>query len=139
VQKADSQGTVRIEGLPFADVEQAKAARYVIVTCEELVESNVLRANPNQNQVPFFCINAVVPIRFGAYPTACYQHYDYDPIYLNQYRHFAMDDAKYDDYLNKFIFGVSDQKQLIDLIGKDRIEAIRANPRTGYAIGLDRR
>lgn len=139
VQKTDSQGTVRIEGLPFADVEQVKAARHVIVTCEELVESNVLRVNPDQNQIPFFCIDAVVPVHFGAYPTACYHHYDYDPIYLNQYRQFAMDDTKYGDYLNKYIFGVPDQKSLIDLIGKDRIKTIRADPRTGYAIGLDRR
>jgi glutaconate CoA-transferase subunit A len=139
VQKADSQGTVRIEGLPFADVEQAKAARHVIVTCEELVESDALRINPDQNQIPFFCIDAVVPIQSGAYPTACYHYYDYDPVYLNKYRQFAMDDGKYAEYLNEYIFSVPDQKSLIDLIGVDRIEAIRANPRTGYSIGLDRR
>ncbi len=54
VQKADAQGTVRIEGLTFADVEQAKAARHLIVTCEELVDVDVLRAAPDQNQIPFF-------------------------------------------------------------------------------------
>ena len=36
VQKADSQGTGRIHGLTFADVEQAKSAKHVILTCEEL-------------------------------------------------------------------------------------------------------
>ena len=34
VQKADTMGTCRIDGLTFADVEQAKASRKVVVTCE---------------------------------------------------------------------------------------------------------
>ncbi|MGB8424553.1 MAG: CoA-transferase, partial [Desulfobacterales bacterium] len=62
VQKADAQGTVRIEGLPFADIEQAKAARALIVTCEELVDTADLRCEPDRNQIPFFCVDAVVPV-----------------------------------------------------------------------------
>jgi len=139
VQKADRQGTLRIEGLPFADVVQAKAARKVIVTCEELVSSETLRENPDQNQVPFFCVDAVVHIPLGAYPTACYQYYDYDPIYLNSYRNWALKEVSYQGYLEKFIYGTTDHQALIDLIGKDRIKAIVADPHTGYATGLDRR
>ncbi|MEJ2659841.1 MAG: CoA-transferase, partial [Desulfobacteraceae bacterium] len=45
-QCADRTGTVRIHGLTFADVEQARAARRVIVTCEELVDGDRLRDNP---------------------------------------------------------------------------------------------
>ncbi|MDP4725914.1 MAG: CoA transferase subunit A, partial [Desulfobacterales bacterium] len=73
VQKTDAQGTVRIEGLTFADVEQAKAARHLIVTCEELVDVDDLRAAPDHNQIPFFCVDAVVPVPWGAFPTACYR------------------------------------------------------------------
>ena len=139
VQKADRQGTLRIEGLPFADVVQAKAARKVIVTCEELVSSETLRENPDQNQVPFFCVDAVVHIPLGAYPTACYQYYDYDPVYLNSYRNWARKEDSYQGYLEKFIYGTTDHQALIDLIGKDRIKTIIADPHTGYATGLDRR
>jgi len=53
-QCADRTGTVRIHGLTFADVEQARAARRVIVTCEELVDGDRLRDNPGANQLPFF-------------------------------------------------------------------------------------
>ena len=35
VQQAAADGTARIAGLTFADVEQAKAARHVVLTCEE--------------------------------------------------------------------------------------------------------
>jgi glutaconate CoA-transferase, subunit A len=139
VQKADPQGTSRIEGLTFADVEQVKAARKVIITCEELVSGDSLRENPDQNQIPFFCVDAVVPIPFGAYPSACYRHYDYDPVYLNDYRTAAQDDTRYQAYLNKFILGMQNQKELLSHVGQERLENIKADPRTGYAVGLDRR
>ncbi len=138
-QKVDVQGTVRIEGLTFADVEQAKAARCLIVTCEELVEIDVLRTAPDQNQIPFFCVDAVVPVPWGAFPTACYRYYDYDPVYLNQYRQAAMDDERYRTYLDTFVYGVPDHQALIDKVGLRRLDAITADPQTGYAVDLDRR
>lgn len=89
-QKADRQGTVCIQGLTFADIEQAKSAKHVIITCEELVESDELRAKPDQNQIPFFSVDDVAPVSHGAYPTACYRYYDYDPVYLNDYHKAAL-------------------------------------------------
>ncbi|MFW2367758.1 MAG: CoA transferase subunit A, partial [Desulforhopalus sp.] len=41
VQKSDENGTASIQGLPMADVDQAKAAKRLIITCEELVTSHV--------------------------------------------------------------------------------------------------
>ena len=138
-QAADRAGTVRIEGLTFADVEQAKAARHVIVTCEHLVDGAVLRREPEANQIPFFCVDAVVEVPFGAYPTACYRHYDYDPVYLTDYRRSASDNARYEAYLQSHILGVETHAQLLSLVGEQRLETIRADERTGYAVGLDRR
>jgi glutaconate CoA-transferase subunit A len=139
VQKADRQGTARIEGLPFADVEQAKAAGHVILTCEELVDPDYLREIPEYNQIPFFCADAVVKVPFGAFPTACYRYYDYDPVYLNRYRLATSDEDRYRDYLNRFVYGVGDHQTLLQRVGAERIEKIKADPRRGYAINLDRK
>ena len=43
-QQADTQGTIRLQGLTFADIEQAKSSDAVIVTCEEIVPAADLRA-----------------------------------------------------------------------------------------------
>ena len=131
VQHADRSGTVSIDGLTFADVEQAKAARHVIVTCETLVESRALRVKPGANQLPFFCVDAVVHQPMGAYPTACYGYYDYDPVYLNAYRANAADDARFADYLRRNIFDVADHQQLLALQDDVQLQRIKADPRTG--------
>jgi glutaconate CoA-transferase subunit A len=138
VQQADRSGTVRIEGLPFADVEQAKAARRVIVTCEQLTDGRTLRERPEANQLPFFCVDAVVHLPWGAYPTACYRHYDYDPVYLNHYRIQAQDDALHEKYLDQYIYNVANHADFLDLQDAAHLTKIKADDRTGYAVGLKR-
>lgn len=140
VQQADYRGNCRIQGLTFADIEQAKASRHVIVTCEELLESDQLHENSEYNQIPFIHVDAVIHIPFGAYPTACYNYYDYDPVYLKKYASSAKDDIEFEKYLDKYVYNVTDQKNLItNLIGQERIQRIKADPYTGYAVGLERR
>ncbi len=139
VQKADKYGTCRIEGLNFADVDQVKASRHVIVTCEEIVDTNMLREKPEYNQIPFIHVSAVVHVPYGAYPSACCNYYDYDPKYLSQASKFAKDDRLYKEYLEKFVYGVKDHEELLSIVGKEQLERIAADKRTGYATGLDRR
>ncbi|WP_319405168.1 CoA-transferase [uncultured Desulfosarcina sp.] len=139
VQAADRQGTARINGLPFADVEQAKAARHLIVTCETLVDDDLLRGAPERNQIPFFCVDAVVHVPMGAWPTACYRHYDYDPTRLHQYRHAALDDKRYQAYLDTDVLSSANHEEMMACIDPRQLEKIKADPRTGYAVGLDRR
>ena len=138
-QRADAQGPVRVAGLPFADVEQAKAARHLIVTCETIAATDDLRQSPDQNQIPFFCVDAVVHQPMGAWPTACYRHYDYDPVRLNDYRRAALDDARYRDYLQAEILSTASFEEMIRRVGPEQLETIKADARTGYAVGLDRR
>jgi len=139
VQEADAAGTARIKGLTFADVEQAKAARHVVLTCEKLLDTEILRTAPENNQIPGIIVDAVVPVPYGAFPTACYHCYDYDPVYLNTYRHCALDDRGHQQYLDEWIFAVADHQALLEKVGKGRLANIKADPRTGYAVGLDRK
>ncbi|RLB89471.1 MAG: CoA transferase subunit A [Deltaproteobacteria bacterium] len=139
VQKADYRGNCRIDGLTFADVEQAKAARTLIITCEELLDDDYLKNEPDRNQIPFIHADAVVHLPYGAYPTACYQYYDYDPIYLKAYVKKAKDDDQYFSYIEEHILKHQTHSDLLDAIGRKRLEMISADRNRGYAKNLDRR
>jgi glutaconate CoA-transferase subunit A len=138
-QKADTSGTTRIEGLTFCDVEQAKAARHVIVTCDQLVEAGSLNHDPGANVLPSFCVDAVVHVPFGAYPTACFGQYDYDPHFLDQYRKMAASDETFTQYLDTRIRNTRDHAQFIDNTAGDRLELIKADPATGYSDRIKRK
>lgn len=138
VQQADAQGTFRIRGLSFADVEQAGAARRVIVTCEELVDGDRLRKDSDRNAMAFMAVDAVVHVPWGAFPTACWGHYDYDPDYLWMYAQQAENEALHGDYVERYVLGVKDHEGLLDLVGRDRLDRLRAAEGRGYAAGLER-
>jgi glutaconate CoA-transferase subunit A len=138
VQKADRMGTCSIQGLTFADVEQAKASRDVIVTCEELVSPEILRQDPDRNQIPFIHVSAVCHVPFGGYPTAVYKYYDYDARYLRDFAAAAKDEGKFKAYQEKYVYGVSNHQELLDLVGKKRLLTIQADARTGYAVNMKR-
>ena len=139
VQKADRRGNCRIQGLSFADVEQAKSAKHLIVTCETLCDNDALKRDSDQNQIPFLHVDAVVHVPHGAYPTACYHHYDYDPRYLKDYAVKAKDDAAFQTYLDEMVHGCATHQDLIAKTGPAQMERITADPETGYARHLDRK
>lgn len=138
-QYVGEDGTVRIKGLTFLDIEQAKAASRVIVTCEEVVPAGFLRQDPDQNSLPPFLVDAVVPAPFGAHPTACHFFYDYDPRHLNMYRQVAVDDDRFRRYLDEWVYGVADQEAYLAKVGAVDLMRVKANSYLGYAPGLDRR
>jgi glutaconate CoA-transferase subunit A len=137
-QYVGEDGTVRIKGLTFADVEQAKAADAVIVTCEEIVPRSFIRLDPDQNTLPPFLIDAIVRVPYGAHPTACRLFYDYDAKHLNMYRSVARDDATFRQYLDEWVYGIASHDEYLDKIGGSGLMTIKANPVVGYTPGLDR-
>lgn len=138
VQKADTMGTCRIDGLTFADVEQVKASKNVVVTCEDLVEPDELRDHPDRNQIPFINVSAVCHVPFGGYPTAVYRRYDYDAKFLRAYADAAKDDDKFKVFQDKHVYGVDSHQEFLDLMGKARLNTLKADDRTGYAVNMER-
>lgn len=139
VQYVGEDGTVRIKGLTFADIEQAKAADKVIVTCEEIVPRSFIRSDPDQNSLPPFFVDAIVKVPYGAHPTAVFNFYDYDPKHLNLYRKMAGDDAMFKEYLDEWVYGVRSWEDYLSKVGAETLVTIKANPVIGYAPGLDRK
>lgn len=139
VQYVGEDGTVRIKGLTFADIEQAKAADKVIVTCEEIVPRSFIRSDPDQNSLPPFFVDAIVKVPYGAHPTAVFNFYDYDPKHLNLYRKMAGDDTTFREYLDEWVYGVRSWEEYLSKVGAETLVTIKANPVIGYAPGLDRK
>ena len=132
VHQASEDGLARIEGLTFADIEQARASKHVIISCEELLSSQDLRKEPWRNCFPHTLVDAVVHQPWGSHPTACYLHYDYDAEHLNEYKQLALDDQKFFDYLESHVFDASNFDDYLERIGSERLAAIKASPGLGY-------
>jgi glutaconate CoA-transferase subunit A len=140
VQKASAEGTIRIEGQTFADVQQALCADVVIVTAEEIVAEETLRRQPERNLLPYFVVKQVCRVPFGAHPYAVFNYYDYDPRQLKLYHAEAEDDVAFGQYLERFVYGVKDHTAYLEAVGgAARLESLRADPGYGYRPDLKRR
>ena len=183
VQKASPDGTCIIEGDEFHDVDIAVAAKRVIVTCEELVSDAYIRRDPSATKVFGACVDAVVHVPYGAWPSQCYNYYDCDGAALKEYdkasKYQDAEDAKaqlakaaakakkaadakpedakladaaakaakaaedaaagaaipetFKDYLDKWVYSVKDETELLNKIGGARLAGLRVVPGLGYA------
>lgn len=138
-QYVGEDGTVRIKGLTYSDVEQARAAHRVIVSCEKIVPTEFIREDPDQNCLPPFLVDAVVPAPFGAHPTACHLFYDYDPSHLKMCSKAMKNDDLFQQYLDNWVYSIHTPEDYLLKMDKADLEKIKADPTLGYAPGLDRR
>ncbi len=105
VQRADAQGNAQKWGTMGVDVEGVNASRKIIVTTEKIVDSDVIRRDPNRTIVPAFRVSAVVEQPFGAHPmhlSGCYSG--------DMWGYYADTGPKenYDTYVEKLVYGVKD-------------------------------
>jgi glutaconate CoA-transferase subunit A len=132
VQKASPDGTVRIEGDPFHDMDIAVSAKHTIVTCEELVTNDFIREDPQLNRVPGFCVDAVVHVPYGAFPSQCYNYYDLDDAMMHEYDKASKTDEGFKAYVDKYVYGTKNQEEYLDLLGASRLLNLRVVPGLGY-------
>jgi hypothetical protein len=83
--RSDSDGNAQWDGTSGPDVEMVKAARKVIITCEEVVPRGTIAANPHMTKVPGYYVDAVIEAPFGAHPTSHVPAYTIDAWNLMDY------------------------------------------------------
>ena len=139
VQKASPDGTCRIEGPEFQDVDIAMAAKHTIVSCEELVSNEEMRRDPQSNALPGLCVDAVVPMRFGAHPSQCAGYYDYDSEAFKAYDKASRTQDAFDAYLHEYVEGCPEHTQYLEKIGVEHLLTLEIDKEYGYTRGLKRR
>jgi len=117
VQKADPLGNVIIEGFSTHEPEMVRASRHAIVTCEELVDTDEIRRDPERTTVAYPHVSAVVHQPWGAYPTSTYRYYDYDGEEVARYQAAARAGGdKYRRYLDEWVHGSGTFEEYLDRV-----------------------
>ncbi|MDB5309992.1 MAG: gctA [Gemmataceae bacterium] len=117
VHEADRFGNCRFVGTSVADVELARAAKRVIVTCERLVPHDVMRHEPHRTQIPFLCVDAVCEVPFGSYPGNMPGEYFSDEEHLKLWLEVERDPAAFDQFLDDHIYAVRDFTEYLEICG----------------------
>ncbi|WP_432665481.1 CoA-transferase [Wukongibacter baidiensis] len=136
-QKATIDGTIRIEGSQFIDLDIALGAKYCIVTCEEIVEPEEIMNNASLNNIPCFKTDAVVHVPYGAHPSQAFNYYDYDRDFYVMYDQVSKDDEKFEEFLNEWVYGVKNHEEYLEKLGVSRLNKLKVREGLGYAVSSE--
>lgn len=117
VPEADCHGNCRLKGPSVADLDLARAARKLIITCERLVPTDEIRRDPTQTVIPFWCVDAVCEVPFGSYPGNMPYEYFSDEKHLMEWMKAEEDPENFKVFLQKTIFDVKDFAAYLQICG----------------------
>jgi len=116
VHHADVHGNSRIWGLTVNDTAIAVAAKKIIVTCERIVDTDDIRANPYQVIIPWYCVDAVVEAPYGAWPGDMPGMYYFDRRFQERVVRIDWKTAEGTrDWVEKFIYGTRNVYEMMSL------------------------
>src|SRR5207244_1859122 len=110
-------GNCRIRGTTVADLELARAAKKLIVTCERLVPAEEITRDPSQTVIPYYCVDAVCEVPFGSYPGNMPYEYFSDEDHLKAWLAAEVDVEGYRGWLQKYVFGLRDFNEYLQVCG----------------------
>ncbi len=133
-QRADEEGNAQAWGLYGAQKEVAFASKRVVVVTEELVSTDVIRADPNRTLVPGFIVSRVVHEPWGCHPSYVQGHYDRDNDFYVAWEDVSRDEARLARWLDEWVYGVPDRAGYLQKLGAARQAQLTAKPRRSAGV-----
>jgi glutaconate CoA-transferase subunit A len=99
-QRADSDGNIAVWGSVGDIPEAARAASRVVVTTEQIVDTDTLRADPNRTLLLGRDVAAVVEVPYGAHPSYAQGSYGRDNRFYREWAEISADAGRLAAFLD---------------------------------------
>ena len=125
VQRADRDGNAHAWGNFGVMREAAFAAKKVILTCEEIVEHEVILRDPNRTIIPGFLVSSVVHEPFASHPSPTQGCARRDDDFYFEYHKATRTREGFQQWLRQWVLGVKDHRGFLGILGEQRVEKLR--------------
>ena len=130
VQRADKFGNAQYWGALGSVAAAALASKKIVVSCEEIVEHDIIQSSPHLTIIPAYRVDAVVESSWGAHPTEVLGYYNMDRVAFGQFLLSDMTGDGLQAWMDEWVYGCPDHQAYLDHIvnqrGSNALEAIRA-------------
>jgi glutaconate CoA-transferase, subunit A len=133
-QRADRHGNTQVWGLTGCQKEAAFAADRVIVVVEELVDEEVVRADPNRTLIPGIKVDAVVVCPRGAHPSYAQGYYDRDNRFYLEWDAISRDPQRLAAWLDEWVHGTATHAEYVEKLGEARWAELTPAPAPSGAV-----
>jgi glutaconate CoA-transferase subunit A len=113
VHESDVYGNARIQGILISDDDLARASKRVIITTERLIPNEEIRRDPTRTVIPFYLVDAVCEVRYGAYPGTMPYEYFSDEEHLQEWFRVQSDPEEFRKFLSRNIYECPDHYEYV--------------------------
>lgn len=125
VSRSDKRGNSQMFGFSSNAENLVRAAKKVIITCEEIVSTDEVRRHPNLTIAPEYTVDAVVEVPFACHPWNMPYYYAYDiPFHMKQLAAFRTREG-FEKWMDEWCFGVDSWEGYLAKVGWNRLEKLR--------------
>jgi len=128
-QRADGDGNVQAWGIAGVQREAAMAAGRVIAVVEELVESSVIRDDPDRTMLPGTVVDAVCVEPLGAHPSYAQGYYDRDNGFYRDWDAISREPARLEAWLDEWVRGLDGRAAYVARLGPEAVDRLRPDRR----------
>ncbi len=125
VQRADKEGNAHVWGNFGVMREAALAAKKVILTCEEIVDHEVILSDPNRTVIPGFVVSSVVHEPSGSHPSPTQGYSRRDDDFYFEYHKATRTREGFEQWLQTYVLGVQVHRAFLNLLGSERIARLK--------------
>jgi len=125
IQRADAQGNAQAWGNFGVMREAAMAAKKVILTCDEIVDHELILSDPNRNVIPSFVVSSVVHEPLGSHPSPTQGYSRRDDNFYFEYHKATRSREGFEQWLEKWVLNVKDHREFLELLGKEQVEQLK--------------
>ncbi|HZD10053.1 MAG TPA: CoA-transferase [Candidatus Binatia bacterium] len=137
-QRADKQGNTQLWGLLGVQKEAAFASKRVVIVVEEIVDEEIVRADPNRTLIPGLIVDAVVEEPYGAHPSYVQGYYDRDNQFYLKWDEISRDQAGTEAWLEEWVYGVSDRAEYLTKLGEERLKKLQPGEQMAFPVNYGR-
>ncbi|MBI4800213.1 MAG: CoA transferase subunit A [Desulfarculus sp.] len=120
VQRSDPAGNCQAWGATGFSRQAALAAKKVLITCEEIVDPQVIRADPERTLVAGLAVSAVCEVPWGAHPAPVQGYYGLDNDFFVDYAAATRSAEGSAAWLDEWVYGLQDRGQYLAKLGRER-------------------
>jgi acyl CoA:acetate/3-ketoacid CoA transferase alpha subunit len=126
VHRADRYGNAQIDGISGFAFEMSRACKRLIISTEKIVDTLEIRRDPERTIIPYYLVDAVVHAPYGSHPGEMVYCYERDEVQLREWVEASKTEQGTQTYLDKYVYGVANHQEYLELIGPERLGQLRA-------------
>jgi acyl CoA:acetate/3-ketoacid CoA transferase alpha subunit len=124
VHRADKYGNAQIDGISGFAAEMARASKNLIISAEQIVDTELIRSCPERTIIPYYLVDAVVEAPFGSHPGEMCYLYERDEPEIREWVRAAETAQTAEAYLERTVYGPKSHQEYLELVGWERLHSL---------------